>query len=164
MSSTTILGITRTLYETALITNLVDLKARNWLRNNYVPSDNEVWVVTYPKCGTTLTMQLCHEIMHCYYKKLETQSEQAQHAYYSATDGQYSFSSWLEVLASKSLQDLRQYQQATRDTVRFFKTHSRLEFLPCARLPRKMIIVQRNPKVILSPHPKLQKGAVHGRL
>ena len=35
---------------------------------------------------------------------------------------------------------------ATKDTVRFYKTHSKLEYLPCKKLPKKMIVIQRNPK------------------
>ena len=39
-----------------------------------------------------------------------------------------------------------EYKEATSDTIRLYKTHSRLEFLPCKHLPRKMIVVQRSPK------------------
>ena len=34
-----------------------------WLRRNFVPSEYDVFIATYPKCGTTWMQKICVEIM-----------------------------------------------------------------------------------------------------
>ena len=52
-----ILGILHTLYRNSIFLNesFFNLKEHKWLKENYMPTDNEILMVTNPKTGTTLT-------------------------------------------------------------------------------------------------------------
>merc|ERR1719361_480760 len=119
------------------------IEALEWLRTHYEPTDNEIYVVTYPKTGTTLTLQICHQIMECYYNK--TKSQDAE--YYKGDQGKYyTVSEWIDVLHDHGNEGFNEYISATKNTKRFWKTHSVFDHLPFKRLPKKMIICCRNPK------------------
>lgn len=90
-----------------------------WFQQNHVPSDNEVFIVTYQKCGTTLTQQICHEIMHIIYRRTGDEA----HSYYSDTDGFYNHSEWIEVKYKEDEDGYAQFIEDTKDTIRFWKTH-----------------------------------------
>ena len=44
-------------------------KVLNWLQNNYISTNNEIWTVTYQKTGTTLTIQICIKLWEFNIKK-----------------------------------------------------------------------------------------------
>ena len=82
------LGIHHGLYKNSLLFPpgpLFNIKALKWLKSNYEPTDNEILIVTYPKTGTTLSLQLCHQIMECVYNKTKS----SNHAYYKQNIANY---------------------------------------------------------------------------
>ena len=107
-----------------------------WIR------ENAIICIDSAKVGTTLTQQLCHEIMKCYY--LKTQSP--NHAYYATTDAHYNVGEWIEMSRSTSKEQFEGFIEATKNTKRFWKTHALLQHFPSKSLPKKMVIVCRNPK------------------
>eukprot|EP01083_Nonionella_stella_P087417 243224_1 len=117
------------------------LESRKWLKANYKPTDNEVWVVTYPKTGTTLALQILHAIMECHYNETKCKNDE----YYKDNTRLYTNVEWIDLLR-QSPSKFNRFISSTKNTKRFWKTHSRLDRLPCTQLPQKMIIVCRNPK------------------
>eukprot|EP01084_Bolivina_argentea_P140061 246341_1 len=136
------LGIKHIAHRRTLWPRLFDIKKREFLQQNYIPKSNETWIITYAKNGTTLTQQICHEIMHCVYIKTKS----IKHKYYESNQKRYNRAEWIEMLYSTSKTEFDQFINNTKNTIRFWKTHSKLEHLPCCKLPNKMIIVCRNPK------------------
>eukprot|EP01084_Bolivina_argentea_P056192 102881_1 len=133
-------------------------ESSKWLRENYIPTDNEIWIITYTKCGTTLTQQICHEIMHCYYMN---NGKKSIDSYYAKTNGFYSIFEWIEAKRASGLDAFNKHLHNTNNTKRIWKTHARINDLPCTQLPKKMIIVCRNPKDALVSyyyHVKNAKG------
>eukprot|EP01084_Bolivina_argentea_P312636 541273_1 len=118
------------------------LKEHKWLKNNYEPTDNEIWIASYPKTGITLTLQICHEIMGCYYNKTKSKNDE----YYKETDKQYSSLEWFTVMRTQGIDQFDKHIEKTKNTKRIWKTHCKLKDLPCCKLPKKMIIICRNPK------------------
>uniref|UniRef100_A0A7S2W4G1 Sulfotransferase domain-containing protein n=1 Tax=Rhizochromulina marina TaxID=1034831 RepID=A0A7S2W4G1_9STRA len=100
---------------------------------------HDVFICTYPKCGTTWMQQICHLLVHG--------GEQGDRTMYSTCP-------WLETLVadpilhereacSYSLEDIHAMPK-TRP--RFFKSHACFKDLPRGKAPVKTIIVSRNPK------------------
>ena len=137
-------GLDHTIYNNCLYPGAPFYKAKGlpWLQENYEPTDNEIYVVTYPKTGTTLTQQICHQIMECYYHKTKSQDA----AYYGQEEGHHSHAAWIDLLRDRGQEGFHKYIAATKNTMRFWKTHTVLEELPFKGLPKKMIICCRNPK------------------
>merc|ERR1712228_58765 len=92
--------------------------------------------------GTTLTQQLCHEIMNCYYLKTKS----PDHEYYASNSQHFNRMEWIEMSRSISKDKFEEIIQKTKNTKRFCKTHAMLEHFPSSKLPKKMMIVCRNPK------------------
>ena len=139
------LGIRHKIFDNSLVPTFFNKKKVNWLRNNYIPSKNEIWIVTYPKNGTTLTQQICHEIMHCCYNK--TNSNSSIHSFYKSNEKHLNISEWIEnKYGRKNSNDFNTFINKTKNTKRFWKSHAIFEQLPCKILPKKIIIVCRNPK------------------
>eukprot|EP01084_Bolivina_argentea_P283342 485220_1 len=141
MDEIDVLDIHSKLFKNTLFPHSFDLNALENVRSNYEPSDNEIWIVTYPKNGTTLMQQLCHQIMECYYKKTKSND----HIYYKDNNREYNIFEWIDCQAQYP-RKWNKFIDATKNSVRFVKTHSTLPLLPCKQLPKKMIIVCRNPK------------------
>ena len=94
-------GIDHTLFKNSFFPNpwFYKAEALQWLQDNYEPTDNEIYVVTYPKTGTTLTLQICHQIMECYYNN--TKSKDAE--YYNQNQRHYTIDEWIEILRGLGL-------------------------------------------------------------
>ena len=138
-----IFGVNWTLHENSLFTMppLYDVNALKWLKNNYKPADNDIFIATYPKTGTTFTQQICHKIMQVYYNKTKDEN----HKYYKQSNGYYGASEWIEI-CKKDNKKFETFINATKNTIRFWKTHAKFDYLPVKTMPKKMIIVCRNPK------------------
>ena len=138
------LGVPHRIYDNSLFVPAPTYKisALKWLKNNYIPSDNEIWIISYPKTGTTFTQQICHQIMECYYNKTKNND----HIYYKENNDKYSISEWIVPLKARDDGAFNKFIDNTRNTKRFWKTHCKFKYLPCKILPKKMIICCRNPK------------------
>ena len=137
-----IFNIASTLYENALF--LPKLKAEDieWFCHNYVPSSNDVYIATYPKCGTTWVGDMCHEINKHYFGES------------NAFPAQYKF------IRSESHSKLVEFLDKTQHSFRFWKVHAPAHLFPIKNNPFanncntsdstrhkfKIIIVARNPK------------------
>eukprot|EP01084_Bolivina_argentea_P132370 233607_1 len=144
------IGIQHSLHKDSLLHPpiLYNFKASQWLQKNYIPTDNEIFVVSYSKTGSTLTLQLCHEIMHYYYNKTIALNNN-NHIYYKYTNGLYGTLEWIEGLRTHSINNFNKFIKKTQNTKRFWKSHANLEYLPCKQPPKKMIVICRNPKDVL---------------
>ena len=74
-----IFGIKSTLYNNALWVPLINSIKLDKLINNYSTKNNDVFILTYPKCGTTLTIHICYEIM----SQLYNSTKSINHEYYN---------------------------------------------------------------------------------
>eukprot|EP01083_Nonionella_stella_P039895 108518_1 len=143
-------GLTFRLYKHYLAPNIPQfVESSQWLKEHYTPSKDEIWIVSYPKCGTTLTQQICHEIMHC----VHTNSVQSSnHAYYKDTSGMHGVSGWIESQRARGQDVFDQRLMDTKYTKRIWKTHASLNHFPSKQMPNKMIIIARNPKDCLTSY------------
>ena len=162
-------GLVNTLYDNTLFNaHPYSIDAVQWLQNNYYPTDNEVFVVSYPKTGTTVTLQICHEIMECYYNKTKSKNDE----YYKENQGHHTYTEWIDVQRSRSMETFNKLIAETKNTKRrFWKSmfvlvffviysssfdfvlmviaHLPLNYLPFKAYPKRMIICCRNPKDVL---------------
>ena len=139
-----VFGINHALYKSSLFapSPFYNIDSLKWLKKNYEPTDNEIFIVTFPKTGTTLTMQICHEIMKCYYNKTKSIHD----IYYADSKGKYAVSEWIEIKHNQTNDAFNKFIEKTKNSKRFWKTHNDFNNLPFKSLPKKMIIVCRNPK------------------
>eukprot|EP01084_Bolivina_argentea_P201095 343789_1 len=101
-----------------------DITTLDWLRNNYAPPDNDIFIIAYPKTGTTLTQQICHQIMKIYYDKTNDKN----HKYY-AQNHKPAAKEWIEICKQNDV-EWDTFVEATKNTKRFWKTHVKFEYLP----------------------------------
>jgi len=109
------------------------------LVSNFEPREDDVFICTYIKAGTTWTQQICH--------LLRNGGEQGDLTYAQS-------SPWLEAVTSPILSQW----EATGHTLesikempgpRFFKTHANIQDLPGGTGTPKVIYVCRNPKDVV---------------
>merc|ERR1719498_1340936 len=101
--------------------------------------DRDVFICTYPKCGTTWMQQICHLLVHG--------GEQGNTTMYATAP-------WLECLCAAPIlhereannYTLEQIANMPRDRPRFFKSHANFADMPRGTAKVKTIIVSRNPK------------------
>ena len=101
--------------------------------------DGDVFICTYPKCGTTWMQQICHLLVHG--------GEQGSTTMYATAP-------WLECLIAAPIlheREANNYSFADLASMpagrpRFFKSHANFGDLPRGRARVKTIIVSRNPK------------------
>ena len=106
----------------------------------------DIFICTYPKCGTTWMQQICHLLVH--------NGEQGDTTMYATAP-------WLECLCAAPILHEREANNYTmeqlaampRDRPRFFKSHANFQFLPRGSKAGatgsegvKVIVVSRNPK------------------
>ena len=77
------------------------------------------------------------------------------HSYYKSANNKYGISEWIEnkrgmgppsEFNGQTLNKFNQHLLSTKNTIRLWKCHAPLQYLPCKSLPKRMIIVTRNPK------------------
>ena len=98
----------------------------------------DVFICTYPKCGTTWTQQIVHLLTHG--------GEQGDTTIYDTAP-------WLEAIFAHPILHEREANNLTledleaRTTQRLFKSHANYPDVPCGGKPCKVITISRNPKV-----------------
>ena len=99
---------------------------------------DDVFICTYPKCGTTWTQQIVHLLTH--------DGEQGDTNIYDTAP-------WLETIYAAPILHEREAGNVTLEQLeekpspRFFKSHADVPSLPCGGKPTKVITISRNPKV-----------------
>ena len=141
--------------------SFLDPKPINWLRENFIPEENDVFLATYPKSGTTWVQKLCLEIMNCSY---ENKANISNHKYYKS--GNWRYFPYIEAIVSqKGINAFKQqYEQFdNNDTnskhkyIRFWKTHANWSLVPCNinSLIKNQVSLDKQPKfIVVSREPK----------
>lgn len=109
------------------------------LVSTFETRDNDVFICTYPKCGTTWMQIICN--------LLATKGEQSNRTVYA-------FSPWLECLTAAPIlhereannYSIQELADLPTDVPRFFKSHANFADLPRGKAAVKTIIVARNLK------------------
>ena len=156
VSKMVIFGEKLTLFKNSMWRSGFNPDDLEYLTSNYVPYDNDVFIVTYPSCGTTWVGDICNEITNQFDKKERNLNDSSPSAEYL-------------MLFSQSRDKFKQYIDNTRNTLRFWKLHSPYHLLPInykngcrqndnnlkanmnknsknSQKKVKIIIVSRNPK------------------
>eukprot|EP01083_Nonionella_stella_P080514 221319_1 len=144
-----IFGMTSTLHQNTLFVPIADVDDLEWFQTNYEPTDNDVFIVTYPKCGTTWLSKMCYEIMRCYHEQ-QSANNNTSHSYYARDNTNHSdvlYNQPIFHLRSISRDTFEQYLHLTRNTLRFWKIHSPKHLFPKQQNSNfKIIVISRNPK------------------
>ena len=173
VSKMVVFGEKFTLFKNSLWRSGFSSNDLEYLTSNYVPYSNDVFIVSYPKCGTTWVGDICNEITNQFDKK-GTNDASPSAEYF--------------MLFSESREKFKQYIEDTRNTLRFWKLHAPYHLLPinykngcqlendnCTNMNKnsknstkkvKIIIVSRNPKdacISFYFHKKnVQRGSYNG--
>eukprot|EP01084_Bolivina_argentea_P204816 349828_1 len=154
---TSIFGINSVLYKNSLFVPFFTVENISWFENNYTPDDNDVFIVTYPKCGTTWIAHICYEIMQCYNEQQQHSHNDYAHSFYSRRKNTKNKSSLYQVqymnIRSQPKQTFNEYIKATENSLRFWKIHAPKRIFPInkpfekwSHKKYKIIIISRNPK------------------
>jgi hypothetical protein len=109
------------------------------LVSTFETAPGDVFICTYPKCGTTWMQQICHLLVNG--------GEQG-------SSNMYATAPWLECLCAAPILHEREAncytleQLSAKSAPRFFKSHANFKDLPRGKNPEgvKTIVVSRNPK------------------
>eukprot|EP01084_Bolivina_argentea_P237075 398532_1 len=106
-----IFGIESTLHDNSLFVPVANVEDLEWFEANYEPQNNDVFIVTYPKCGTTWTSKICYHIMQCLHQQ-QIKKNNTAHSFYSEKNIKMShpiFSKPIFHLRSKSREIFQKY-------------------------------------------------------
>ena len=151
-----VFGINSVLYNNSLFVPFFTVNDIKWFENNYIPQENDVFIVTYPKCGTTWIAHICNEIMKCYNEQQQSKHNNNKHSFYSRKNKREKSAIYEPQylwVRSQSKQQFNEYINATKDTLRFWKIHTPKRIFPMNKplqkwnhINYKIIIIARNPK------------------
>ena len=137
-----IFGARSTLYKNCLMRHAFNVDDLDLLRSTYIPSENDVFIVTYPKCGTTWLGDICMELRNQFSNKNNNNNGE-----------KLGVPPYL-MLFSQSREKFTQYINKTKNTIRFWKIHVPFKLLPIksenynknTNKKIKVVIISRNPK------------------
>eukprot|EP01084_Bolivina_argentea_P238909 401416_1 len=137
-----------------------------WLKDNFIPKEYDVFIVSYPKCGTTWMQKICVEIMKLVLNKTKSVSmDKIKHddKYLNIDcsklylDGKFSNIYYLESMINNNITYFLSYlyctnklYQSNNNFLRFWKSHSFISSFPSKDTKNnKFILIIRDPKDVI---------------
>lgn len=114
----------------------------SYIRENFKPRDTDIWVATYPKCGTTWVQNVLSHIVY-------QESSAGKQEGVAVGTTRHENIMWMEALSGihKKEEIIEQVNNEPETRIRCFKSHSPISLLePLVTSKGKVIHVARNPK------------------
>ena len=138
----------------------------HWLKHNFIPQNYDVFIVSYPKCGTTWMQKICVEIMKMVLQKTKTKiqkDDEHNDKYLNIDcsslyfDGRFSKIYYLESMIKNEVKYFESFLFCTHKLfkrnnhfLRFWKSHSLFSSFPSKESERsKYILIVRDPKDVV---------------
>ena len=136
-----------------------------WLKDHFIPKEYDVFIVSYPKCGTTWMQKICVEIMKMVLNKTKTNPSKIKHddKYLNIDcsklylDGKFSNIYYLESMIKNDVKYFESFlyctdklYQQNNNFLRFWKSHSLISSFPTREAKQnKYILIVRDPKDVV---------------
>eukprot|EP01084_Bolivina_argentea_P204818 349833_1 len=143
-------------------------KSVEWLQNNFTPKEYDIFIVSYPKCGTTWMQKICVEIMKLVLIKttqtIKTTKLNHNSKYLNIDcsnlyfDGKFSNIYYLESMINNDMNYFLSYLYCTDKLyklndkfLRFWKSHSFISSFPtkASKNKNKYVVIIRDPKDVI---------------